>query len=174
MFTFKPVTLFTATFLSIGIIRWIFIKIYIIICLPGLSHKTNLCVEQKNSAVISGDAEWNSTSSEVTEMHVWCCLSFLITEKPVSHLCWWGTFTPFKGENIYQYRYHFQTVFTWNWSNEKKPNVWGVANGYAYQSGFWPGWKKYALKKCSSKLKKCDWWILGLLEIMQVTYFQGS
>ena len=53
----------------------------IIICLAGLSHKIDLCVGQKNSAFISGNAEWNSTSSEETEMHVWCWLAFLITEK---------------------------------------------------------------------------------------------
>ena len=76
---------------------------------PQFWAENKLYVWQKNSAFISGDAEWNSTFHERSEIHVWCCLSFLIIEKPVSHLSSQGTFTPFNGANIHQYPYHFQT-----------------------------------------------------------------
>ena len=48
---------------------------------PQFGAVNDLYVGQTNSAYISGDAEWNLISCERTKMHVWCCLSFLITEQ---------------------------------------------------------------------------------------------
>ncbi len=50
------------------------VNIYIIIQNPQFWVGNNLCVGQKNSAFIPEDAGWNSTSSERTEVHGWCCL----------------------------------------------------------------------------------------------------